>query len=439
MRLFRQLLTFTFLSVCGWSQTTVLRNFTLIDGTGKEPLANAALVIVNGRIEQVGPAAGIKAPAGAQVVELKGKFVMPGIINLHTHLGNTMNLAQDPKNFTRQNVELQLKQYSSYGVTSVVSMGTDQDLIFQMREEQRSGRPSMARIFTAGKGFTGPGGYPSTVPGMKGIPMEAGTNEQAVKHIARLADQKVDLVKIWVDDHLGKDKKIPLELCKTIIVTAQKRGLKTAVHIYYLDDAKALVDYGAASLAHSVRDKPVDDALIAAMKKRNVIQLATLTRELSTFVFGQAHPVLQDPFFTRAVSPADLKILRSPENQKKIAASFDYGHGKQYLEMAKKNLKRVADAGVRLGFGTDSGPPMRIPGHFEHWEMELMAEAGVSPQQIVAAATRNAAEFLGVSKDLGTLERGKWADLLVLGRNPLADIKNTRSLEGVYIAGNRAN
>ena len=106
------------------------------------------------------------------------------------------------------------------------------------------------------------------------------------------------------------------------------------------------------------------------------------------------------------------------------------------MKNSQQNLKRLADAGVRYGFGADGGPPGRPIAYLDHWEMELMAEAGLTPMQIIVAATRSGAEFLG-RKDLGTLERGKWADLLVLARDPLADIRNSRSIEAVYIAGNR--
>jgi imidazolonepropionase-like amidohydrolase len=104
--------------------------------------------------------------------------------------------------------------------------------------------------------------------------------------------------------------------------------------------------------------------------------------------------------------------------------------------MALKNLKRLADSGVKYGFGTDSGPPARFQGYFEQLELELMTAAGLTPMQVITAATRSSAEFLG-ARDLGTLERGKWADLVVLSKNPLEDIKNTRSIESVYIAGNK--
>ncbi len=154
------------------------------------------------------------------------------------------------------------------------------------------------------------------------------------------------------------------------------------------------------------------------------------------FIYAHDAPFLNDPFFTRSVSKSVLDTLKSPAYQKKIAADPDFDRYRGFFETAKKNLKALADAGVRYGMGTDTGPPGRFPGYFEHWEMQLMVEAGLTPAQVITAATRSGAEFLH-AKDLGTLEPKKWADLIVLERNPLDDIKNTRTIEAVYIAGNR--
>ena len=418
------------------AETTVLQHVTLIDGTGRDPVPDAAIVITDGRISYAGPAAGVKAPKDAQAVDLSGKYVMPGIINLHGHLGNVVDLKQDPSFFTRENVEKNLKLYASYGVTSMVSMGSDKELIFDMRKEQRAGRPKMTRIFTAGRGFTGYGGYPTTVPGNKGIPFEVANAEEIEKDIDWLANKKADLVKIWVDDHLGREKKISLDLCETIIEDARKRHMKVAAHVFYLADAKALVDYGLAELAHSVRDQPVDAALIDSMKKHGAIQTATLAREAALFAFAKPSPMLQDEFFTRGLSPTVLETLRSPEYQAKQRADHDFDKYPGFFAMAQKNLKKLSDAGVKIGFGTDTGPPGRFPGYGEHWEMELMVQAGFTPRQVIMAASKTSAEFLG-AKDLGTIERGHWADLLVLGANPLDDIRNTRKIDAVYIAGNK--
>jgi imidazolonepropionase-like amidohydrolase len=434
MSTWKRVALFTLAAICAAGETLVLQNFTLIDGTGRTPVADAAMVITDGRIRYVGSKANLKTPQGAEIRDLNGKFVMPGIINLHGHLGNVKGLVQDPANFTDENLKANLDTYARYGVTSVISMGSDQDIILQHRAAQRAGRPKTTRIYTAFRGFTGKGGYPTLAPGMKGVPFEVETKEQVRKDVAFLADKRVDLVKIWVDDHFGREQKIPLDLSKAIIDEASKYNLKVGAHIFYLEDAQNLVDRGLYALLHSVRDKEVDEKLISTMKKRGAwMAAATLTREMSSFTYAKPPEWLDDPFFTRSVTPDVIKTLKSP-GQKAVAADPRYATA---LDMAKRNLKRLVDAGVKYGFGTDTGPPGRFPGYFEHVEMELMSEAGLTPAQIIQAATKNGAEFLGASKDLGTLETGKWADLIVLGRNPLDNIKNTRSIEMVLIAGQK--
>jgi imidazolonepropionase-like amidohydrolase len=164
--------------------------------------------------------------------------------------------------------------------------------------------------------------------------------------------------------------------------------------------------------------------------------VATLSREASMFIYGGATPFLADPFFTRSVSPLVLKTLASAEYQRTVAPGPDFKEYPAFLETAKMNLKTLVDAAVKYGFGTGTGPSGRFPGYFEHWEMEVMVESGLKPMQVMVVATKRAAEFLG-AKDLGTLERSKWADLVVLDRNPLDDIKNTRTIHAVYIAGNQ--
>jgi imidazolonepropionase-like amidohydrolase len=150
-------------------------------------------------------------------------------------------------------------------------------------------------------------------------------------------------------------------------------------------------------------------------------------------------PFISDPFFDRGLSPDTIATLKSASfHQQMIKADPEYEQFHQFLKTAQENLKRLADAGVKYGFGTDSGPPTRFPGYAEHWELELMVQAGLSPMQVLTAATRNGAEFLK-AKDLGTLEKSKWADLIVLDKNPLDDIRNTRTINAVYIAGNRVD
>ncbi|MDB5456727.1 MAG: amidohydrolase [Caulobacter sp.] len=415
------------------AEVTVLRDFTLIDGSGAPPAPNSAMVIDNGRIKWVGPASALKAPAKAQTIDLTGKYVIPGLIDLHVHLGNVVDMVQDGANFTLANVESDLRTYASYGVTTVQSLGTDGDLIFPLRAQQRAGRPSLTRVYTAGRGLVFKGGY----GGVPGVNQPVANVAEAVAAVNAQADHGVDLIKFWLDDELGTMPKMPPEMTKAIIDAAHKRHLRVVAHIFYLEDAKRLVAQGVDGLAHSVRDQPIDAALIEAMKAKGTWQLAeTLSREASMFAYGERAPFLDDPFFRRSVSAKSLAVLENAERQKTIASGVHFHDYPRFLETAKQNTKRLADAGVNYGFGTDSGPPGRFPGYFAHWELQLMVEAGFTPAQALATATGQAARFLG-AKDLGELQAGRWADLVVLEADPLADIKNTRKIVAVYIAGRK--
>ena len=416
------------------AETTVLKNFTLIDGNGGPARAAITMVIVDGRIQSIGSAARVKTPAGARVVDLTGKYMMPGIINVHGHLGNVIDLTQDPKFYTRENIEKNLNTYASYGVTTVASMGLDQDLIYQIRDEQRRGRPDTTRVYTAGQGFV----YPASIGAMPGVTFAVTSPAEVAKDMDLLASEKPDYVKMWVDDNLGHAKKMPFEVSEAVIDDAHQHGLRAFTHLFYYQDAKRLSDAGVNAFMHSVRDRPVDDALIASMKAHHVWQAAaTFTREESIFVYAQTPDFVNDPFFTRAVSEKVIATLKDPAYQKKIASNPDTVKYEGFLKTAQQNLKRLADAGIPYAMGTDTGPPGRFPGYFEHWEMQLMVEAGLTPSQVITASTKSGAQFLG-AKDLGTLEKGKWADLVVLEKNPLDDIHNTRTIDSVYVAGTLA-
>ena len=417
----------------------VLTNFTLIDGNGGAPQRNAALIVRDGRITWVGPAAQLNLPKDETPHDLTGKYVMPGLIDLHTHIAESDGLVQDPKRtFTRENVERELRLYASYGVTSVLSMGSDQPLVYQIRDEQR-GRPlglTMARFFTAGRGFTVAQGFPTNEGNIPGVPYEVSDAKQAASFVDELATHHPDVVKIWVDDRFGDFKKTPIHLSTAIINEAHRHHLKVAAHVFYLDDAKKLAAAGVDAFAHSIRDAFVDDELIDLMKQHGTWLIPTLTRDSSVFAFAKPEAYLNDPFFTRAAPPLFLNALRDPQYLRNIVADKHWAEYPGYLKNSQHNLKQLADAGIRYGFGTDAGVPGRVPGYLEHREVQLMTEARLTPAQVITAATKGSAAFLD-ARDLGTVERGKWADLLVLEADPFSDITNTRRIDSVYVAGNK--
>jgi imidazolonepropionase-like amidohydrolase len=412
------------------AEITVLRNFTLIDGTGRAPATGSALTIEDSRIGWVGPVSQLKAPAGASIIELTGKYVLPGVIDSHVHLGLVNGIAQDIKFYTRELVERQLHLYAAYGITSVLVLGTDKDIIFDVRAELRRRRPEMARVFTSGQGLVYKGSY----GGVAGLNKPVASVAEARQAVDEQVAKGVDFIKLWVDDEFGTlPVRMPAEISKAIIDRAHQHRLQAIAHIFYLENAKTLVEQGVNGFAHSIRDQPVDQALLAAMKEHGTWQMAaTLSREAS-FTYTRL-PFLDDPFFTRGVSSATLAALASPERQQKLAAGPHFAKYPAVLENAMSNTRREISAGIPYGMGTDSGPTARFAGYFAHWELQLLVQAGLTPMQALTAATGNNAKFIG-AKDLGIVAPGKAADLLVLDADPLADIRNTRRIHAVYIAG----
>jgi len=415
------------------AETTVLRGVTLIDGTGRSPLPDAALVLRDGRIAWVGPTRALTVAPGAEVIDLQGKYVMPGLIDLHTHVGITIDIRQDIGNYTRDAVERELGVYAAYGVTTVQTLGTDRDSIFALRAEQRAGRPTMARVFTAGQGLVFKDGF----GGVAGLNRPVATPDEAARAVHEQANKGVDLIKLWVDDNLGAAPTMPPDVTLAAIQAAHARGLKVVAHVFYLADAKRLVAQGVDGLAHMVRDQPVDQDLIDAMKTRGVWQIAeALARESAMFRLAEPEAYLDDAFFRRGASPATLEVIGSPSRREAIRGGAHFHDYPEHLAMAQANARRLAAAGVKLGFGTDAGPPGRLGGYSAHEELALMVEAGFSPTQALTAATATAAAFLG-AEDLGVLEAGRWGDIVVLDADPTADILNTRKIHAVYIAGRR--
>jgi imidazolonepropionase-like amidohydrolase len=411
---------------------TVFTNFTLIDVTGGAPVRNTAMVVdADGRIAWAGPAAELRAPRNAVRRNLGGRYVIPGLIDLHVHLAVSDGLATDPAQETPPNVIRDLRTYAAYGVTTVQVMGTDRDFVLAIRDRQRAGRPTFSRIFTSGQGIVYRGGY----GGLPGVTRQVATPEEAEAEVARQAALGVDFIKLWVDSELDTMPTMPPEISAAVIRAAHRHGLRAIAHIFYLEDAKRLVEQGIDGFAHGIRDRPVDQELVEAMRRQGTWQVAeTLSREASMFAYGAPAPFLDDPFFTRFVDPRVLAELRNPARQRQIASGPHFHDFPGFLDQAKDNLRRLASGGVSIGFGTDSGPISRFGGYFAHWELELLVEAGFTPAEALRMATADAARFLRAN-DLGTLEAGKWADFVVLDADPLADIRNTRTINAVYIAG----
>jgi imidazolonepropionase-like amidohydrolase len=383
------------------AQTRAFTGATLIDGTDRSPVRNATIVVRDGKVVAAG--AGVAVPAGAERVPLDGKFVMPGLVNSHGHVNGVADLST----------------YAAYGVTSVYSLGGEPEAVIAARGAQGSPTLNRTRVWVSGPVLT-----PRNV-------------EEAKAQVAGIAAIRADMVKIRVDDNLRTATKMTPEVYKAVISEAHRLGLRVAVHLYYLDDAKAIVASGGDFVAHSVRDGEVDDAFISAMKRSGICYTPTLMREVSTFVYESTPEWFSDPLFIAHANPEWIAQGKDPARQQTVRNSASAKVYKAALPVAQQNMKKLLDAGVPIAMGTDTGPQGRFQGYFELMELELMAQAGLTPKQVLHAATREAAKCMKIDGQVGTLEAGKWADFIALDANPLENVSNVRKISSVWIAGNR--
>jgi len=388
---------------------------TIIDGTDAVPLEDGVVVITDGRIRTVGPRSAVTIPADARQIDVTGKTIIPGLINAHGHVGDTLGL--ETGHYNTENLMRQLSLYARYGVTTVNSLGGDEEQGFQIRNDQFTTDLNRARIYVSGS-------------------VVVGDSEEAIRaEVNRNADQGANFIKVRVDDNLGSTAKMSQDLFTALVDQAHMRRLPVAVHLYYLDDAKFILNAGGDLIAHSIRDVAVDNEIIDLIKAKDVCYIPTLTREVSTFVYESEPDFFADPFFLKEVDQSILAALRSPERQSRLRNSSSAQQYKASLQVAMANLETLNDNGIRIAMGTDTGPAARFQGYFEHMELAMMVESGMTPLQAIRSATGVAADCMNAG-DIGTLEPGKWGDLLVLGANPAEDIENTKTVESVWIAGN---
>jgi imidazolonepropionase-like amidohydrolase len=373
---------------------TVFEGARVIVGDAHAPIENASFVVNGSRFVQVGKASDVRVPAGAARVSLAGKTVMPAIIDTHTHLSQTREMLIDD-----------LRRRAYFGVGAAMSLGQDTtDASFQVRAETM---PGLARFFTAGRGITAP------EPGRTTAPFWVTTTAEARKAVQDNAAKKVDIIKIWVDDRMGTVQKLSPELYRAVIDEAHKDGLRVIAHIYTLEDAKGTLAAGLDAFAHGVRDKDLDEEFMALVKRH------------PNLVLGPNMPdrgvMTNIEWLRQSLGAAEFETLQKSNTNRPDAQAF-WG-------IQARNLAKMSAAGVRIVVGTDGNTP-----YAPHVEMADMAAAGMTPMQVIVAATGNGAQFLRMT-DTGTIERNKSADFLVLDANPLDDITNTRKISSVYLRG----
>jgi imidazolonepropionase-like amidohydrolase len=373
---------------------TAFEGARVIVGDETAPIENATFVVAGGEFLAVGPAGAVAIPANAARVDLAGMTVMPAIVDTHTHLSRE-----------RDALILDLKRRAYYGVAAAMSLGQDNTAaVFEVRDERI---PGAALYRTAGRGITAP------EPGRTDIPYWVTTADEARAAAREQAAAKVDILKVWVDDRNGAYTKLAPEIYTAAIEEAHAAGLRVTAHVYTLEDAKALLRAGLDAFAHGVRDQDVDDEIVALFRERpNLVLVPNLPDR----------GVATDLAWLRGSIPA------AQWDELQAAASTDRPEAQAFYGIQARNLARLSAAGVRIALGTDGNTPWG-----PHLEMADMVAAGMTPAQVIVAATRNSAELLRLNS--GTVAPGKSADFIVLEANPLDDIANTRRIAAVYLRG----
>ena len=375
-------------------EATVFEGARLIVGDGSAAIEDAVFVVEGDRITQAGQRAAVEIPESATRVDLSGKTVMPALVNTHVHLASTRAERID-----------QLQHMAYYGAGLAVSLGLDDgDVAFEMRDEVIA---DGARSRTAGRGITAP------EEGRTEVPIWITSEAEARTAVQELAANQVDLIKIWVDTRNDQFVKLTPALYGAVIDEAHSEGLRVTAHIFNLEDAKGLLRAGIDAFAHGIRDRDIDDELVALWSERpNVVLVPNLPNP------GVAGDL---SWLSGTVPAADLQRMQEAQRDRP-AAQESFG-------IQARNLARLSQAGITVAFGTDGSTPWAV-----HQEMEDMVRSGMTPAQVIVAATRNSAELMQMT-DIGTVEVGKSADFIVLDANPLDDITNTRRISEVYLRG----
>ena len=417
-------------------QVRVVTGATLINPTSPAPIPNSVIVINGSRIVSVGqvpPKAGSNGggPAGAEIIDSTGKFVIPGLADMHNHLGaGGMSLGP-----SRENYAGNLGRLLAVGVTTVFAPGVGESDFAALKSAAAADTSPYPRFFGTGPAITVPGGS----LGEQGPAPTTVADARAV--VQKLKGLNVDAIKIHRDDLAWASKRtiqpMAMDVLQALVDEAHRLGLRTYVHAPQLARAKEALRAGIDGLMHGIIDEPIDQDFIALMKKNSAVYVPTL---------GMFEDVADVAAFARREGPYWDQLGFQPPG---IYQFFTSTQGVQlfqsllsntaftteHLPMLRANMQQAFNAGIPIVMGSDTGFPGVLLSVATQMELELMVEAGLKPADAIRSATINAALMIGREKEQGTIEAGKLADLLILDANPLDDIKAVRRIHRVVKGG----
>lgn len=416
-------------SVIASGQVKVIDGATVIDGTGRASLKNATIIIDGTRIRRIGVKGEVKIPEGAEVIDARDKFVIPGLADMHNHLdSDSIGITQHTQDFKGS-----LQRMLGWGFTIIFDPANRN--LSMLPELKRIASPDTApypHYYAIGRTFGAKNGHG---PQTKYTPETVAEARAAVREVKNAG---TDAIKIYYTDliYVTTDVRPMLKpkVMVAIIDEAHKQGLKVYVHAPVLKYAKEVLRAGADGLAHGILSDPVDDEFISLMKKNDAVYVAT------NAVFNSVADLTG---WSRRAQAADCNGIipkaifdagTSPELEKQWNSRWNnIAYTKERIPILQANLRKVHAAGIPVVLGSDSSGA--FVGLASQIELSLEAEAGLSPYQVIQTATINAARMINREKDLGSIEEGKLADMLILNADPLADIANIRKIYRIVKGG----
>jgi imidazolonepropionase-like amidohydrolase len=447
----------------------VITGATLIDGTGRPPRKGTTIIARDGRIAAVGPDSRIDRSTGENVIDASGKYVIPGLADMHVHFSLGTSLPRRPNETAEA-----LARFLYYGVTTILNLGASDastDSIRAVRARRAAGTLDAPYIYGTGGHLTLPGTHPvytifsrriqqeadailaATPPGEPanlyslglGISLVRG-NEAARTAVRERADGGMDAIKITIETgpaSFGDNHPLmPVDMVRAIVDEATRHSLPVFAHVTSPNELDAALQGGTAGVVHAVMEPPFPDRAFARqMLARKFVYVPTLTLVEGWVRYTSDPKALDDPFLRATVSDEAITALRDPQivettrTRSEMVAGGRGADAKRRVAEILSNVGMLHQQGVLIALGTDTGFLYGFPGYSAHRELELLVRAGLTPMQALEAATRRAAEMIRADRAFGTIEVGKRADFLILSASPLEDIRNTRSLEVVVSEG----
>lgn len=401
------------------AQSFAIENVTLIDGTGRPAVSNACVVVSGQKILRAGPCP-ITAPAGASHIDSRGKFLIPGLMDVHIHLrGGRGPFGDQPQEELVGIRRLQGYLYS--GVTTVLDVGNNPDFIFKLRDMERSGKIVSTRLLACGGIVTYPGSHGSTQ-----YATLIDSWPQGMPLLDAAIARKPDMMKLTYDEHgWGTRPRItllPIDLMTHIIQYYNEHGIRTTAHISSETRALEAIFVGIDTLAHPIIQGPVSENFVRLMKAKQIPEASTMTIGDGYSRLAEHPEYLDQPLYRDTLEAAEIQQLKTVESNKQKENRWAWWM-KVMTPVAQDNVSKINAGGGLMALGTDTSEGPAV-----HRELELIVGGGVPPLDAIRIATLNSAIFLGRAKDMGSIEDGKIADLVLLEANPLDDINNTKRI-----------